>query len=148
MGVFSWLVRLSALFFTGFRIFLVHIPVIPAIVAVSPKPARFSFSCQGDALTGFIMLYMRLLPSFPVSKHIRCGQQFLWPMVLTVYLAYVHVFLNIRVSYFVQVLYQSGFQELFLCVFTWYEVVYKSYFLSNWAVIMGDYTCGILEVLK
>ena len=60
----------------------------------------------------------------------------------------MNVYLQLSVSYFLWVLYQYNWQELYLRIFLWSKVVYNSHTLSNWAIILGDDTRIILEALK
>ena len=148
MGVFSCMIGLSDFFFTGFRKVPGHVPRLPTISAVSPKPSWISFSFQGDSLAGFILLFRIPIPPFIIKKYIHFGWQYLWTMILAVYVAVVHVNPHLGVSYFFWVLYQSDFQELFLWIFLWPKVVYYARVLSYWSVILGDDDRGIFEDLK
>ena len=90
--------RIYAFLFPGFREVPGHDPGLPAIVAVSSEPAGVAFSFQGGSLSGFILLYRRPLPLFRINKYITCDCQCLGPMVFTVYVAGVHIYLQISVS--------------------------------------------------
>ena len=146
--MFSCLARISAFFFTGSRIVAARVPGLPKIVAVSPKPADIAFSCNGNAISGFIMLCRMTLPPFPVNKHIQHNRKCLGATVLAVYVAVVHICLQLKVSNLVWVLYQYDCKELFLHIFLWLKVDYRACVLSDWALILGDDAPGILEALK
>ena len=66
---------LSTFFFPGFSTVPGHVPGLPTVVTVSPKLAVVAFSCQGDAITGFILLYRKPVLPFTVNNHIQCGKQ-------------------------------------------------------------------------
>ena len=59
---------LYALIFPGFRKVLGHVPGLTTIFAVSPEPSDIDFSCQGDALSRFVLLCRRPIPPFTVNK--------------------------------------------------------------------------------
>ena len=56
---------------------------------------------MGDALSGFMLMYRKPIPPFPVNNHIQCGVHCLETMVIAVYVDVLHVNLQPSVSYFV-----------------------------------------------
>ena len=148
MGVFSCLYKIPAFFFPGFRTFPGHVPKLPTIVSVSPKNFDIAFSCQGETLSGFILLFSRPLPPFPVKKHIQHGWQCLGPTIFAVYITFVHAYLQLGVSYFVQVLYQTDCQERFLCIFILSKVSYKAHVLPDWSVVLDMMIVAFLKCSK
>ena len=56
LGLFSCLDVIYVFLFTRFRTIPGYVPGLPTIVAVSPERAGIAFSCQGNSLTGFLLM--------------------------------------------------------------------------------------------
>ena len=112
-----------------------NLPGLPLFVTVIPLMDSYFFAGV-------------LFPPLQLTSTFSSLESVLVQFFLDVYVAVVHVNIQLSIFYFILVLYQYNYQETFLGIFLLPKVVYKSHVLLDSAVIFCDDAYVIFEVLK